>query len=389
MENEQASETPNLPPTPAVTNAQGKKFSKKAIVITAVLLLTLLTGVIIFLSIKPAKKEIPKISAPATTQIGKEEIKEIAREISIYIKSQKRPDGFYNYVSHFEEQCPSESSSKDCPFGGINMFETTNTWGALGLYSASKILDDSSLLDEALTDLKNLQAYCEKDRKQCNRILIQPSIIYNTVKGTELRQFLTLQSKELLSSPATSNPMLSAIEARENVKLNGITNDPQHLIVAQRRLLESSSLLQKSTQNIYFSSKTHFKVGSCWLALASIENALATDKKFSNTITFLENGKLRENFSQIMVPSEIQPCIESYILLYNSTNDPVHLEKAQGLMKLFIQTFYDGPRNKKIYGEGGTKFSNAIEDEASEKIVTLTDSAYTLYLLNLLYEYEN
>lgn len=383
----------------AVNNSSNsiKAHSKKKLVIAGIallLLVVILSAVFVLFSNsqKPTNNSsslTPKTAyqiVNANKELNNEEVRGITEEIINYIRSQRRSDGYYNYISHFDELCPQSVSEEACPFGKNNMFETTNAWGAIGFFSASKILGDKSLLTESLFDLKKLETYCRKDRSQCNRVLIQPALIYSETKDSELLKFLDLQSTALLSAQPPKNPMLSSIEARSSLYLNTIKSNPLHLTSAKTRLDSASKELQQIQQNIYFSSDTPFRLGSCWLALGSIEYAKQTDKNFANIGAFLNNGKISENFSQIMVPSEIQPCIESYIMLYKSTNDISYLDKAKQLMELFIDAFYDGQKSKKIYGEGGTKFANAGVDERTKGIVTLTDSAYTLYLLSLLYE---
>ncbi len=385
------------PPNPQVNigmpNPQTPKsfFSKKNILIlTFASILGLVVLSILIISsqkslVEPNPVDLSKNGQQPT--LSKETIKEMAREISAYILSQRTPDGYYNYIAHFDEVCPANLSSEDCPFSD-NLFETTNTWGALGLYSANRILDDPKLLEEAIKDIEKLDEYCQKDRIQCNWVLVQPAIVYKQTKSAQILNFLQAQSSSLVESTPSENPMLSAIESRESTLLNNLLPNSRLADQAALKLSFASTKLQESNQNAYYQSQTHFKAGSCWVALASIELELASTKNFSNVSTFLENGKLVENFSQFKTPLEIQPCIESYLILYSETGDKNNFVKAQTLMNLFLDDFYDGKDTKKIYGEGGTKFSNMTNDEHSEKMVVLTDSAYTLYLLSLFYEHD-
>ena len=93
----------------------------------------------------------------------------------------------------------------------------------------------------------------------------------------------------------------------------------------------------------------------------------------NNTFVFLDNGKIQQNFNLFYNPLQIQPCIEAYFLIGNR-------EIGKKLLDLFMTNFYDGANSKLIYGVGGTIFARSEKS----KMIILTDSAYTLYLLKQL-----
>lgn len=375
------------PPTPSQTTPteapqEPKKFSKKLLIIAvaAVILVIIVAALVFFLTGSNKKQSnIPTTvsdSFPYTVVNAKGEkntevIREMAAEISDYVLSQRQADGYYNYLAHYNEQCEEENGEDKCPFSGVNMFETTNAWTALALFSGSQILDDPQLLDEANKDLVKLQEYCAQDRTQCNWVLAQPAIIYQATENLELLEFLKLQGEILLTSPPSDDAMLTAIEARELALLYEITQDTRYIVAAQNRLNLASQKLNDQP-DLYPETTQRFAQSSCWVSLANAEISKTTQNSQgdTNTQAFLQNGNIEENFKSFPSPIDIQPCVESYALSGNSSQTNTLTEK-------FIQNFYDGKERKLIYGKGGSVF----QPYTDSRFVVLTDSAYTGFLL--------
>ncbi len=375
--------TPLNMSTPASQQPSPKsRFSKKLIIVMGIVLVIVIGIVIYFLLPKsPQTQRQGNITQPDATNFPYEVvnsqgveninvIKEMAKEISDYVLSQRRDDGYYNYLAYYKEQCVGEK----CPFNGIDMFKTTNAWTALALFSASQILEDSSLLSQAKTDLNKLEEFCAIDRKECNWVLAQPAIIYQTTQDPELLEFLRLQGETLLSSAPSDNTMLVAIEARELALLYEIFQDTRYIVAAQNRLFLASRGLENNV-DLYSENTTRFAQASCWVSLANTQYATITNNNQEklNSKVFLENGKINEYFKNFNSPIEIQPCIESYVLLGEA---PI----AKDLLTKFIEKFYDGEKRKLIYGEGGTAYQPGSELEW----IVLTDSSYTEFLLSKL-----
>lgn len=374
--------TPNTsqsnPPT-APTPSE-KKFPKKIFFILGVILCIVLIGTGVFYFINKNTQKKSDLSDKATPSFpytvvlngnaNTQTIKEMAQEISKYVLSQRLPDGYYNYLAHYKEQCVGD----ECPFNGVDVFKTTNAWTALALFSASQILDDPSLLTQAKTDLNKLEEFCAIDRKECNWVLAQPAIIYKTTQDPELLEFLRIQGETLLSSEPSDKAMLTAIEARELALLYELTQDTRYIVAAQNRLLLSSQKLD-SERDLYPSQTLKFSESSCWVSLANAQLASTTqnEQEKNNTKVFLGNGRISEHFNYFYQPITIQPCIESYAIIGDSS-------QTKTILMQFIQNFYDGQKRKLIYGEGGTIF----QPDTESKLVGLTDSSYTLYLLHLI-----
>lgn len=375
--------TPLNVSTPASQQPSPKsRFSKKLIIVIGIFLVIVIGIVVYFLLPKnPQTQRQGNITQPDATNFPYEVvnsqgventnvIKEMAREISDYVLSQRRDDGYYNYLAHYKEQCVGEK----CPFNGVDVFKTTNAWTALALFSASQILEDSNLLSQAKTDLNKLEEFCAIDRKECNWVLAQPAIIYQTTQDPELLEFLRIQGETLLSSAPSDNTMLVAIEARELTLLYEIFQDTRYIVAAQNRLLLSSQKLDDE-RDLYPSQTLKFSESSCWVSLANAQLASTTqnEQEKNNTKVFLGNGRISEHFNYFYQPITIQPCIESYAIIGSSS-------EAKSILMQFIDNFYDGQKRKLIYGEGGTIF----QPDSESKLVGLTDSSYTLYLLNLI-----
>ena len=370
---------------PPLSNVLVSLLNKKKPLIILIVLLLIITIALLAVMFKSAQlkqgSKTPEQNTTvspsvATKTINEKKYKEIIKESIAYIESQRRPDGFYEYVAHYDEQCTLKDGKKDCPFGGTRMFETTNAWTALAHFAAYKALGDKSELEKANRDLAKLIDWCAPDPKKCLWVLAQPAIIYQDTKDPKILNFLKPQGLALLSSAPSTDTMLVAIESRELALLYEIFQDSKFLSASNNRLSLASRGLNDQ-QNIYINTPIKFAEYSCWVALANGELSVATKnaEKKNNTLVFLENGKILQNFSNFYNPIQIQPCIETYSLIGSDV-------EAKNLLDKFILGFYDGKKEKLIYGEGGTVF----QQKNNSKMIVLTDSAYTIFLLSNIYK---
>lgn len=368
-----------------IPSKKNKLISKKLLIGFA-LLIIIIISLLLFLWISGIKKEeAPKSTTKSNPIIDREYIKNSAREIVDYINSQRRPDGYYEYMAHYDENCTIKNGAKKCPFDSTRMFETTNAWAALGNFAAYKILGDQKYLDQSFKDLKKLEEWCKKDRSKCSWVLMQPSIIFDDTKSEDLKKFLNLQSEVLMAQRPSKNSMLAAIEARELFKLANMFPNKNLAIEAKERLSFSMKNIYMD-ENYIVKDVPGFSSSTCWISLAYIENILVENdnNKINNVIAFLDNAKLDENFNKIKSALFIQPCIESYFLINKYLNkDESYNVKAEILFKMFLESYFDSRLNRKIYGEGGT-LSEIRTGFADHGMVNLTDSSYTLYLISLL-----
>jgi len=345
------------------------------------LILGLLVGlalgliVLIFFLLSISKKASPPISSSAN-DLARQKINVAAQQV-LFVESQKRPDGYYNYVYDYEGQCSDENGNKTCPFGGIQMFETTNSWAALANFSAYKISNNQIYLDKALADIQKLDEYCAKDRKQCLWVLVQPSLIYEATQNAQILAFLRSQSLALKTELLSENLMLAAIQVRSMYKLGDILNDRTLISRADSLLPQLSQSLSREA-NLFPENVGRFGQSSCWVALANLNSPSAS---FENIQAFLDNGQFKDNFIYFKNPIEIQPCIEAYFILSEKTGDLSQKLKATELQHLANEAFFDGRNeNKKVYGKGGYLFNRREEQVKTPGLMVLTDVSYASYL---------
>lgn len=360
-------------------------FSPKLIIIIIfIFLLLIITGVLFLLRVNK-DGQIESKQSSITPIIDSEFVKSSAKEIAEYINSQRRDDGFYNYLAHPDDSCFIEDGNRKCLFDSKNMFETTNAWTALGYFAAYEILGDKKYLESAKVDLRKLDEWCEKDRVKCSWVLVQPAIIYESTKDTEIRDFLTKQTEVLIKLPPTSNSMLSAVEARTLFKLAKIL-DKKELVTEGIKRLEYATNNLYAKENYLVKGADGFSAASCWIALAGSENLMdgsgLNKKSIQNINLFMDNARIDVNFDKINASVFLQPCIETYYRLGIVSKDNVNKIKGDLLFKMFLDKYYDSAVSKKIYGEGGI-LSYWRPSEKIKGQITMTDTSYSLYLLSL------
>ena len=310
------------------------------------------------------------------------------KEILDYIESQHRDDGFYNYLSHYDEQCKQKEGETVCPFEGEKMFPTTNAWTALAYLSGYQALGNPEYLNLAKRDMDKLIAYCQNNPEECLWVLVQAARLYEISADSRYLDFLKMEG-EILLTTSDPYPLLLDIETRQLAMLFGITNDKRYLEEAKRRLVLSENnfgqreVLYKTGEDFPFPQK------ACWQMLAKLEISKQTDDKtyLEEVKNFLAKANLNimANFISFPHPIEIQPCIETYFELAKISGEKKYYQEGKFLFEKFIKTFWDGKETKLIYGEAGTIF-NPYPDRRhySQKHVILTDSAYSAYLLGFL-----
>ena len=378
---------------PPLSNVLVSLLNKKKPLIILIVLLLIITIALLAVMFKSAQlKQGSKTPEQNTTvspavsskTANDKKNKEIIKEAIAYIESQRRPDGFYEYVAHYDEQCTLKDGKKDCPFNGTRMFETTNAWTALAHFAAYKALGDKSELEKANRDLAKLIDWCAPDPKKCLWVLAQPAIIYQDTKDPKILAFLKNEGVILADYPLSDNMMLASIEARGLSLIYKITKDTS-LLSSSKKKMEQVILMLPKQKNTYRKSNISFGQFSCWLALANV-NLEYTEKSgqmLANTQTFLDNGKIEENFPEFPNPVEIQPCIESYLEIYSVSKDTKTLSKVNTLINLFLENFVDSASQKWAYGEEATMlFSKNNNDKGvNKKLSILTDSSYTTFLM--------
>ncbi len=368
-----------------------QKFFVVGFVFVLLIIVFLLGERVSILSQITRQAQLTPPTPPATfaESITKKEVrKSTMQQILSYIGSQYRADGYYDYLAHYDDQCITKAGKKDCPFNGERMFPTTNAWTALAYLSSYRAFATSQDLDLATRDMDKLMLYCGTNQKECLWVLVQAADLYNVTKQPRLLAFLREEGEELLRTKESDYFMLLAIESRELALLYGLTQDPRYLQQAnvrfdhaRQRLLAQRSLYHNKQGTAFFPEQ------GCWYALSAVELARQTSQVSygDEAQKFLTQAQIYSHFSDFPNPVEIQPCIESYFQLSKLLGDQRYYQYGEGLLKKFVDRFWDGGEVKKKYGEGGTLLNPDPKRSAGgENYVNLTDSAYTAYLLQFI-----
>lgn len=379
-----------MDPNAEVTNKSTFLKSKKFIIIAVVILIVLLFLAIFFtLSSKDKSSQTTTptpISLNSSDTYTSLDLRKIAAEANKYVTSQKRSDGFYNYLENYKDQCTTTNGIETCPFNNQEMFQTTNAWTALAHYSQSIIANSSQELTMAQADLNKLMDWCEPDPKQCLWVLMQPILIYEKTQDAKTLAFLKQEGEVLLSSLPSDNLMLASIETRELAALYKLTDDARYLQSAIRRMQVAQELLSKA-KSIFPENIPPLADFACWTTLAQLQTSVNDPETRNNARFYLNQRDLIKNFKYFKNPIQIQPCIETYALLGLMDRNSKDKKTASTLLNMFLKDYYDGPSQKIFYGSGGTAFFSRLDKDASAKTVVLTDSAYTVYLISLINQF--
>jgi len=301
-----------------------------------------------------------------------------------YIQSQYRKDGFYDYYPDYERVCPPNKRKEECPFKGVQMFETTNAWTALAYLAAYKIEKKAEYLDYAKRDLDFLADYCQIDLKRCFWVLPQFAEAYE-ITG-ELRYLFFLKDVgEALLINSDPNPMLKNIEARELALISEVTGEKRFSDEAEKRFVEAKAITP--TGQFYYSfsavngEKTSVYSNTCWNVLAGVQLYQKPDKEreLERIESFLKTINIPQVFNAYTHPVGIQPCIESYFLLGTLRGKEFYRGKARELLSLFIDRFW---AVDSVQPERGAVWYSQKKNRKETDPKVLTDNCYLVYLLS-------
>lgn len=301
-----------------------------------------------------------------------------------YISTQSQPNGYYQYLAHYDELCVLLNGKTSCPFNGSKVFATTNAWTALAYYSAYAIKEDNDLLLKAQKDIEALRTYCDSHTDECRLVLTQPYLLYEKTSNEIYRNFMLQNTQDILNESSVDVPMVQAIESRELMNYYLLTGDKKYLTASQSRLQKAKNLLSKSAPIYVTKEGQIFRSGACWVTLAQSAQGRSdtNSQELHEAEAFLESTNVYGHANAINLSIELQPCIDTYFELANVTKNYSYTDTGRYLLKNFLESFWDGPSMKKLWGEGGTlSTSSMAQDTPLYKHVNLTDSAYTLYLI--------
>ncbi len=296
----------------------------------------------------------------------------IAEKIYDYIQTQRNLDGFYKYASNCEEGCVFYES----------VFNNANTWptyASVGMYQATK--DDKFLID-ARRDADRLLAWCDEDPTECIRVTYQVNALgketgdkkYIDFVVKEADVFLDPENSEIIQTDVV---MLKGIDSIQLAQAYDITNNKKYLDASLNKLSESENLLVDE-KTVYGYNNNLFRNYACWPNLAKLELYKSTEdsKYLMDVINFADGINLPNNIHQLWFMSDIQPCIDLHIQLYQITNDDKYLEGSQKMVETILLTYWDDIDNPKLSG------SNAIKSTIDQDWTSITDSSYMIYLLS-------
>ncbi len=297
--------------------------------------------------------------------------KQIADATVSYLDKQRRPDGFYDFVAHFQDTCKNPTDPSSCLFGANNSFEEANMWTMLGYLGYYQNFDKNPQnLSKAVADADSLAAHCREKSNLCLATLTQFSELYKETKNEAYKELLSQLGNLLLNETKTSEMMTLGIHAREFAQLYEIWGDPRFLEASQQRIKTMQAASNK------FVEKNGKDNDACYLIAAKYEVSKATndtDTKQEIKKFFLENRE--ETVSTQM--TFIQPCIETAIHFGRDTHDDFMTKTGDALLTKYVQERWDGPGLQRKYQEGGF----LMDKERS--IVNVTDTGYMLYILSL------
>lgn len=377
-----------------------KDFVRRKKVLIGIVAVLLLIGAVIAVILtmnrpQGAVKELPEGQTVKfkTIEDAQNSLKEqrlgIIKSVADYITTQKTPEGYNNYIAHFNEVCGGEKVA-NCPFGSENVMPINNSWSALGYFAAYEATKDEKYLDLMNKDIQSLISYCTPRKNDCLWVLAQPSIIYTGIQSPEILEFINGIGANLLATDFKGSIMIQSIRARELALFYEITKDQRYLAAAETVLQEVKQALNTtntpSDENLAVASQ---RSQACWYTLAAAELAVATrDPKYLEEARLIDTDPEIQNlYLNVPFSVSVEPCAETYYLIYKITNDPEAYEKGERIVRYLEQNFYDSKENMLVWGENGVTAAKktASVPEGVEKIVDMTDTAYFAYLEYLYY----
>lgn len=303
------------------------------------------------------------------------ENEEVVSQILSYIQTQKRPDGFYDYIFQLKD-----SQTK----GLEKSYPTTNAWTALAFASGYKVFNEGKYIDLADADIEALYTYCQQNKSQCLWVLWQLDKISDFVKSDLARSLYLQLGDELMVTSQKDDLMLLSIEVRELAQLYRLTNDNRFLTEAENRYASAKENFTKQPI-VYQTGESVFPHHACWFTLAALELSQITqnNQESADARNFIDQAAIEQNFDKFQYPVEVMPCLETYFVL-SQTYSNSYYGSFQTLMDKFSNKAFDGAGKNLLYGKGGIIFDLKGNKNSREgNLVNLTDSAYMAYLLSL------
>lgn len=324
----------------------------------------------------PSDTESPSDTETVTGDEGEADVivipaAEVSSEISSFIETQRNEDGFYNSSSN----CPYDAAG--CPMS--DFIPQLNMWTSLAYLSEYQRTGDSSFLDKSKNDADLFIDWCnesDSNSQQCPWTLVQMNYLYEETRDDKYKDFILSQS-EHIEQDIVADPMLMGIEAREFAIVHELTGSQDSLDTSLRKMSNANDLLDNGFIG-YAADGFFYHPFDCWTQLANVELYRSTgDQSYlEEAEVFVSDAKMRLNHIFLSEMTDIQPCIDLHLQLYDETGNEDYLNTAKKMSNFVLVNFWDSNENFLKEGRG------AVLHHENDQIDSLTDGAYMVFLMN-------
>lgn len=309
-----------------------------------------------------------------------------AREIQSFVDTRRMSDGYYGYSYNCEK-----GFQKDCNLD--ISYPTTNAWTTLSNLGMYRATGEQSYLDNAKRDADLMIKWCEGEAKICQWVLVQINELYKETGEDRYREFLLSEGALLIDAEQytdaetvfqRNSTMLLGIEARELAQIYSINKNPAYLEEARDRINQA---YEERPDNwiVYEFNGNKFMKNSCWAELANMEIYAATgdQNNMLQAKDLLDSFDPAGNSVYMLFMTNLQPCAELYVKVYQATGDEKYLDGAVKISNYILSNLWDRKEAPIVSGSG-----TILYETESKKIDTLTDTSYMVYILSMIKDSE-
>jgi len=343
------------------------------------------------------------------TTVSAEEIKLTGLNVSLsvlpFIESMKRSDGSFFYHRVCEEgKCTTLR----------NVQPQEGAWAVISyaaLYNATK---NPLYLNKMKAEMEDLFKYCPPDDVDCSVIGVQASKAYELTGDKRYLDYI----RDLNSANMYENTMLNGILAREMALgyKYGIAGDNR---ADTLNLLMFTEIELNNKEDTVYTTPNGFelKKHACWVQAAWLEfykalekdkgqnitNTLAPDQPIpvdrlrsemiSSSKTFFDGVDFSSvdtndiNFFKIIL-TDIDPCIESLIMLHEATGEEKYLSDAVFLGERMLNQYWDSQYSPRFDGDNSFIIQGCRNDlnqtTCYDNTKLVTENGYAVYLFSLM-----
>lgn len=312
---------------------------------------------------------------------------EAATEIQSFVDSRRQADGYYGYSYNcekgFQEDCQLDIS-----------YPTTNAWATLSNLGMYRATGDVSYLNNARRDADLLIDWCEGESHMCQWVLVQVSELYDETKDQRYADFLLKEGALLMDVDGSTDAetifqrnstMLLGIEARQLAQIYKINGDDSYITEANERISQAYDGTRPDNWIVYEFNDNKFTKNSCWVELANMElyEATGDENYMLQAKDLLDSFDPAGNSVYMIFMTNLQPCAELYMRVYQATGDSKYMDGAVKISNYILENLWDRKDRPIVSGSG-----TILYDTESKRIDTLTDTAYMVYILSMIKDSE-